>query len=394
MNFISFLNNPFELVLILTIIVVWIIQIWFYLYHYRGIIKRAASIRNGKTPLSTLQPPVTVIVCARDQADKLELNLPLILGQKYPEFQVVVVNDASTDETEDVLMRFEKSAFNFYHTFIPPGVQNVSARKMAITIGIKAAKYDHLLFIDPDCVPENDEWISGLMSSFDEKCGLVLAYSTFPAEKDFFTKMVLFDNLFSAIQFMGFAVNRKAYMGFSNNMAYKKELFFKNKGFASYLYLNSGEDDLFISEISTSENTKISIEPESKVVAYKENVWKFWKRQRFNRFSTYSYYSFGTKVRLASEVISRCIFYLTFPFMIAYGILAQNLLLIIFSAALFLLRYVVQVLIINKNAKKLKENNYYITLLLFDIILPWVKSFLWFKHLTQRNNDFTRRVLR
>ena len=394
MNFTSFLNNPFELILILTIFVVWIIQIWFYLYHYRGLIKLASGVRNGKTPLSTLQPPVTVIVCARDQADKLEINLPLILRQKYPEFQVVVVNDASTDETEDVLMRFEKSTPNLYHTFIPPGVQNVSARKMAITIGIKAAKYEHLLFIDPDCVPESDDWISSLMSSFDEKTGLVLAYSTFPEENDFFTKMVLFDNLFSAIQFMGFAINGKAYMGFSNNLAYKKDLFFKNKGFASYLQLNSGEDDLFISEISTSENTRISIEPASKVVAYKENVWKFWKRQRFNRFSTYSYYSLGTKMRLASEMISRCVFYLTIPVMIAYGIVTQNILLIIFSAALFLLRYIIQVLIINKNARKLNENNYYLSLLLFDIILPWVKSFLWFKHLTQRNNDFTRRVLR
>lgn len=394
MTFTAFLNNPFELILVLTIFVVWIIQIWFYLYHYRGIVKRASGIKNGKTPLSTLQPPVTVIVCARDQADKLELNLPLILRQNYPEFQVVVVNDASTDETEDVLMRFEKSTPNLYHTFIPPGVQNVSARKMAITIGIKASKYEHLLFIDPDCVPESDDWISSVMSSFDEKTGLVLAYSTFPEENDFFTKMVLFDNLFSAIQFMGFAVNRKTYMGFSNNMAYKKELFFRNKGFASYLYLNSGEDDLFISEISTSENTRISIEPESKVVAYKDNIWKFWKRQRFNRFSTYSYYSFGTKVRLASEMISRCVFYLTIPVMIAYGIVTQNLLLIIFSTALFLLRYIIQVLIINKNAKKLNENKYYLSLLLYDIILPWVKSFLWFKHLTQRNNDFTRRVLR
>lgn len=388
-----FLSNPIEWILVLTILTVWIIQLWFYLHHYLGIIRRSASIRQGKTSLSASQPPVTVIICARDQAEKLEKNLPSILSQKYPEFQVVVVNDASSDETENILMRLEQSFLNLYHTFVPQGVQNVSSRKMAMTIGIKAAKYDHLLLTEPDCVPESDEWIASVMSQFDGECGLVLGYSSFPRNKGFLIKMAVFDSLFSAIQFMGFAVSGKSYMGLSTNLAYKKELFFKNKGFASHLNLNSGEDDLFIEEISNSDNTRIAVSPESKVIVHKDQIWKYWKQQRISHFSTYSCYRTGTKIRLTFEMSSRCLFYISFLLLIIYGIFSQNSIMLILAGGLFLLRYVMQMIVVNKSAKQLKEEQFYLTLPLFDILLPIVKFFLWVYHLSQRKNDYTRRFL-
>jgi len=394
MTLTNFLRNPIEWVLVLTMLAVWIIQLWFYIFYFRGIIRQSIRIKQGKDSLSTTQPPVTVIICARDQAGNLEKNLPSILCQDYPEFQVVVVNDASSDDTEDVLIRFEQTNSNLYHTFIPHGVQNVSARKMAVTIGVKAAKYEYLLFSDPDCVPENNKWIACMMSQFVGKCGLVFGYSTFTDTKGFFTKMALFDTLFSAIQFMGFAFSGKAYMGFSTNLAYKKELFFRNKGFASHLYLNSGEDDLFVEEISNKDNTRIAVSPDSKIVVNKENVWEFWKQQRINHFSTFAYYNIGTKLRLASEITSRCLFYLSLPVLAIYGIIVQNSFFILFPLGLFLLRYIVQLIIINKSGKQLKEEKYYFSLALFDILLPYVKFFLWLNHLFQRNNDFTRKVLR
>jgi len=388
-----FPNDPIGFILVLTIIIVWIIQLLFYFYNYLGIIRRSVSISKGKSSLSSNQPPVTVIICAHDKAKELEKNLPAIFGQKYPEFQVVVVNDASSDDTEDLLMRMEQAYSNLYHTFVPKGVQNVSAKKMSMTIGIKAAKYDYLLMTEPDCVPESDEWIASMMSQFDEKCGLVLGYSSFSESKGFLNKIVVFDSLFSAIQFMGFAALGKAYMGLSTNMAYKKELFFKNKGFASHLYLNSGEDDLFIEEISSSDNTRIAVSPESKVIVHKDHLWGFWKQQRLNHFSTSSCYRLGTKFRLTIEMSSRCLFYASFLLLIVYGIFANNYIMLVLSGGLFLLRYLMQLIVVNKSARQLREEQFYITLPLFDIILPVVKFFLWIIHLFEKENDYTRRYL-
>jgi glycosyltransferase involved in cell wall biosynthesis len=390
MTFTGFLSSPIELILVLTIFLLWIIQVWYYLHYYAGIIRKSA----GKSTLSEYKPPVSVIICARNEAENLEKNLPLILKQKYPEFQVVVVNDASIDDTEDVLMRLENSAPNLYHTFVPEGVQNVSARKMSTTIGIKAAKYDYLLFTDPDCIPQSDEWISCMMSQFDEKCGLVLGYSSFTRNKGFLNVMAAYDSLFSAIQFLGFALSGNAFMGLPSNLAYRKDLFFRNKGFASHLYLNSGEDDLFIEEISNSQNTRISISPESKIIVQKENFRSFWRQQKLNHFSTSACYKVGTKIRLKFEMLSRCFFYVSFLALIIYGLITRNFLLIILSGGLFLLRYAMQMVVVNKSAKQLDEEGFYLTLPLFDIALPFVNFIFWLSHLTQRNNDYTRRVLR
>jgi len=382
-----------EWVLLALLLLVFLIQLFYYLFYYRGVLRQSRGVASGKLKAETEQPPVTIILCARDQAHHLESNLTKILEQDYPEFQVVVVNDASCDETENLLLGLEKKYSNLYHTFVPEGVQSVSAKKMAMTIGIKAAKYDLLLFTEPNCVPNSSLWIASMMSHFDANCGIVLGYSSYSKITGFLKYLISYDTLFTALQFMGFAAVGKSYMGLGRNMAYRKDLFFNNRGFASHLYLHSGEDDLFIGEVANKNNTRIEVSPDSFVNTIPTSVWWHWKAQKINHIATSSYYKIGTKLRTATELVSRYLFYTLTVTLFIIGIVKLNSVLLSLAGVLFIVRYGVQLLIINRSAKCLNETRYYFSIPVFDILLPIINVWFRITKMFHKENTFTWQVL-
>lgn len=382
-----------EWILLALLLLVFLVQLFFYLYYYRAVWRKALRLRKGKVPPGTEQPPVTLIICARNQAINLEQNLPAILGQDYPEFQVVVVNDASSDETEDVLVRLEQSHPNLYHTFVPSGVQSVSAKKMAMTIGIKAAKYDILLFTEANCIPESNQWISSMMRHFDATCDIVLGYGSYLKINGLLKFMIFYDTLFTALQFMGFSETGTPYMGLGRNLAYRKELFFKNRGFASHLDLQSGEDDLFIGEIANATNTSIDVSPESKISVKTTDVWAHWKDQKLSRVATFSYYKAGTKFKTDMELLSRFLFYGLFVTLLVLGIIESNIFMLVSAGVLFILRYAVQFTVVNNSAKCFDESRFYLSIPLFDLLLPLINMWFWIGRIFHKENSYTWRVL-
>jgi len=394
MSFTEILSDPFIIAIIFAIALVWIVQLWFYLYRYRGIIIRNNRLKANQTNESVNQIPVSVVICSRDNAENLEKNLPLILEQNYRDFQVVVVDDASEDNTQDVLVRLEQIYPNLYHTFLPAGVQNVSTKKMAMTIGIKAAKYDYVIFTDPDCQPADNEWLSSMAGNVNSKTDIVLGFTDFVKTEGFFNALVRYDNFFSAIQFMSSAFFGRPYMALTSNLLISKDVFFKNKGFASHLNLTAGEEDLFIRDVSSKSNTAVSVMPESVLAVEKEELWKYWKKQKLKQFSTYPGYKFLVRFGLASELFSRILFLVLFLFVAIYGFISSKYLLTIYAFSLFSFRILAQVMLFKSTSNILRIRFNLFTGILFDIIAPVVKFNLKMKHLTQRNDNFTRRVLR
>lgn len=385
----------FELISAAIVFAFFLIQLWYYFHYFNGVVRESHNLPEDNSGESSDNlPPVSVIICSHDQAHNLEMNLSLVLQQKYPVYEVIVVNDASSDNTEDVLSAFEKKYKNLYKTFVPAGVLGSSEKKMAISIGIKAAKYDHLLFTDPDCIPASDRWIESMFRGCGDSCGILLGYSSFTAIKGIMRSFVMYDELFTALKFMGFARRGKPYMGFGKNLAYKKDLFFRNRGFASNLILKSGYDDIYIGEIANESNTKIRITPESKVLDTKDDVWQFWKDQKISRFSTSAYYKAGTKFRLSFETCSRFLFYVLSFALLIYGLIAGKYLLSVVAFVLFLIRYIVQLVIINKSATQLDEKKFYFSLPFYDFVSPVLCFFLKITHLSERKSSYTWQKLR
>jgi glycosyltransferase involved in cell wall biosynthesis len=382
-----------EWILASSFIWAFIIQLFYYLYYYRGIVRQFKRICTGKAGLVTEQPPVSIIIRARDQEECLAKHLPIILEQDYPQFQVVVVNDASTDETENMLILLEKKYPHLYHTFVPPGVQSVSAKKMAMTIGIKAAKYDYLLFTEANCTPNGPRWIASMMRHFDAKAEVVLSFSAYAGPKSLLRKLISYDNLFQAIRYLGMAVSRKPYMGVGRNMAYRKELFFSHRGFASHLNLNSGEDDLFISDVATASNARVDVSPESKVLVESLDMKENWRDQKISQIYTAACYKGGARFRTGMELCTRFAFYSLFVALLILGLVNGTLLLVILAGVLFLARYIVQLIVINGCAKSLDERRFYLSIPWFDLILPCYSMILRMDKIFHKEKSYTRQIL-
>lgn len=357
------------------------VQLFYYLYFYLSALLLKRKARKGNIHFQTTQPPVSIIICAKNESKNLSDFLPSILNQDYPNYEVIVVNDGSTDESEIVLANFERTYKHLYHTYIPENVKVMSPKKLALTVGIKAAKYDYLLFTDADCQTLSDKWIANMMRNFTPKTDFVLGYGAYEQKPGFLSHLVSYDTFFILLQYTGFAYRGKPYMGVGRNMAYRKQLFFDRKGFASILHLQSGDDDLFINKAATKTNTAIEIDPNSTTISTLSENFKNWFIQKERHLSTASHYKNQSKQLIGIEVLSRGLFYSSF---VALLCTLQPTLLII-AGSLLLTRYILQFIIINLSAKHFNERPFYFAILLFDILLPLISLFiLSFNRITRK----------
>jgi cellulose synthase/poly-beta-1,6-N-acetylglucosamine synthase-like glycosyltransferase len=369
-------------------LIVFLIQVYYYFYYYTGISFHNDKIKKGNVPYSKEKPPVSVIVCAKNEAENLEKFLPSILEQDYPVFEVIVVNDGSTDHSNEVLDRFTEKYPHLYHTFLPMEAKYTSHKKICLTVGIKASKYNYLLMIDADCQPAGKNWISSMMRNFTDKVEIVLGYGGHKQKKGILNSLISYDILFIAMQYMGFALRQKPYMGVGRNLSYKKELFFKNKGFASHLDLASGDDDLFIKEVATKENTKVEFSPESITWSFREMTFKSFLLQKERHLSTSTRYRSSTRARIGAEILSRGLFYLLFIFFLSYFIYQESIPGICAVSAFFLLRFIMQLRIVNATARILQEKRFFLGVLFFDIFLPLISLHLLLFRRKESKNHF------
>jgi len=359
-------------------------QLYFYLRYVNGVLRLRSKTIKNKISFLTEQPPVSVIICAKDEAENLRQFLPFVLQQEYPDFEVIVINDGSTDETQSLLNDLCVEYQNLRTTFVPVGANNLSTKKLGLTLGIKAAKNELLLFTDADCMPEDKTWIARMARNFTPETDFILGYGAYLNKRGFLNRLITYDTLFIALQYMGMAIARKPYMGVGRNMAYRKETFFAHKGFASTLNLISGDDDLLVNKASDSKNTKVEIAPDSITWSEPNKTFSGWFYQKERHLSVSSYYKASSKFRLALEPMTRGLFYLALILSVVVG----NLIILIATAVLFVTRLIIQMVIINKSSNHFGERKYIFLLPVFDIFLPLVSLYiLTFGRITSRGKS-------
>jgi cellulose synthase/poly-beta-1,6-N-acetylglucosamine synthase-like glycosyltransferase len=363
----------FELISVAVLFVAFGHQLYFYLRYINGVLRHNARIKKGRITFRSEQPSVSVIICSKDESENLSKFLPEVLTQDYPLFEVIVINDGSSDDTEDLLKELKKTYKNLRSTFVPAEANNFSTKKLGLTLGIKAANFDWLLFTDADCKPQGKQWLANMARNFHPETEFVLGYGAYFSQKGLLNKLINYDTLFIALQYLGMAASKKPYMGVGRNMAYRKQTFFNQKGFASTLHLQSGDDDLMVNKAANGKNTSIEISPESITYSEPNKTFKGWFYQKERHLSVSSYYTPISKFRLGIEPITRGLFYLSFILSLCVG----GLITLIAAGVLFLARYIVQLVVVNGSAKHFGTSKYYSTLLLFDIYLPLVSLYIY-----------------
>lgn len=267
-------------------------------YHYRFWL-RLLIYKDKLSPFNRMEFPVSVIIAARNEAVNLEKHLPAFLAQDYPDFEVVVVNDCSYDDSEDVLKDLQARYPRLKVVTIAEQAKYPTGKKFALTLGIKAAEHNVLLFSDADCYPASNQWIRQMQKQYIDKTEIVLGYGAYAREKSLLNLFIQYDTVIAALQSLSHAVSRRAYTAVGRNLSYYRSLFFFHKGFVSHIKHFSGDDDLFVNQASTPGNTRISIEPEAYTISVPKKSWGAWHRQKNRHYSTGKFYRSGDKMWLA-----------------------------------------------------------------------------------------------
>lgn len=326
---------------------------------------------------------VSVIICAKNEAENLKRFLPSIVAQKYPDFEIVLINDASSDDTLGVMEAFEKQ----HDTVKIVNVKNVEAfwgnKKYALTLGIKASKYDYLLFTDADCKPVSKYWIYEMTSHFNNEKSIVLGYGAYTKiKKSFINKLVRFETLVTAIQYFSFAKLGLPYMGVGRNLAYTKKEFFNANGFINHIQVRSGDDDLFVNQAATKHNTAICYTKNSITASTPKLTFKTWFKQKRRHVSTAKHYKLKHKILLTVFYCSTFLFWF----------LGCVLLIALYKWPIVLLlvlsRIIIQYTVYGFSAKKLNETDVLWLLPFWEVFLVVSQLAIFINNLISKPNHW------
>ncbi|WP_282039688.1 glycosyltransferase [Saccharicrinis aurantiacus] len=359
-----FLDHQTESILLGICIIAFLIQIIYYLRYY-------LSLAKYKDPeVSKDLPPVSVIICARNESKNLENNLYKILSQEYPsDFEVVVVNDASEDDSELVLAKLKREHTNLYYTTIPHDRQFSHGKKLALTLGVKAAKNEHLIFTDADCVPQSNKWLCHMANGLLQK-DIVLGVGLYKKRKGLSNLLLRYDTFMIAVQYISFAIKKKTYMGVGRNMAYTKKTFYDTGGFKSHSHILSGDDDLFIQEAATKNNVAIVTNPDSFTLSESPNNFSEWCNQKKRHLTTSKHYKNKSKRLIGIEIFSRQLFWASAIISMFFSTFANAILIV------FFLKLLVQFLVLGKISRNMGQKNIIWIGILLDFVLPIITGVL------------------
>lgn len=244
-------------------------------------------------------PPVSVIVYTSDDTENLCRTLPMFMSQNYPKYQVILVDDSFEEHTKDYMLEASVIYPELHYTYIPRGTSNLSRRKLSLTLGIKAAKYDYVLTTASNCYPSGADWLRTMMRNFKPGIEVVIGNSHIQSgiDNEKGCNYRNYDRVVGAVQYLASAIHGVPYRGDGNNLAYRKDLFFARKGFSQSLNLHYGDDDMFVDEITNGDNTAVELSElgrvttryENPVRAYRDDKLRYGFTMRY--LSTFSKYS-------------------------------------------------------------------------------------------------------
>ena len=363
MQTIDFQNLPlWQLIVAGCFVGALLVQLFYYFFFFIRLMFHDSPSETGKVE------PVSVIICAWNEEENLKKNLQAILEQDHPDFEVIVVNDHSLDETDLLLQAWQKKYSHLRVIELTRDNVNMRGKKFAISMGIKGAKHDRLVFTDADCSPTSKYWLRRMSAGLKDNKELVLGYGGFEKRPGLLNKFYRYESVHIAMQYMSYALAGMPYMGVGRNLAYKKELFFKTKGFIKHRHVASGDDDLLVNEVASGKNTIIQVSADAHTVSEPRLKWSDWWLQKRRHLSTGSFYTLSSKLFLGIFTLTHLLFYLSFFMVLSIKTMYW------LALCGILVKWTVHLSIIRVVLRKLDEHDLLLFSLLGDLFTPFFNT--------------------
>ena len=339
---------PWEWLLFSLFALVSAIHLWWHWYYYRRVSFADPAGDCSDVPVK----PVSVVLTARNEYGNLRRHLPMLLKQDHPEFEVVVVNDASSDETDQLLRELQRDHSCLKVINLNSSVSFLQGKKLPLSVGIRSAKYELLLLTEASCYPADKTWIRRMTSRLEQDKEIALGYGSFEKKSGLLNRLIRLDNLTTALDYLGMAAAGRPFMGSGRNLAYTRSLFYRHKGFTSHYKIPAGDDDLFVNRAARKDNTVVEMDPAAHTVSVADTTFAGWLRRKKQQLSSRRYYRKPDRRMLRLHNFAHLLFYPLFAgSLAASGISTAGFL----TLGLFFLRTISHMVVIRAGAKTLGE---------------------------------------
>lgn len=347
------------------------------LIYYWLIFGRVAFFRS-RADFSTKDEPVSIIVCARNEYYNLSEYLPYLLNQEYERYEVVVVDHGSEDDTKYLLRDLQLEYKHLKVVSMQQDLNFFTGKKFPLSIGIKSASYDALLFTDADCIPRSNQWLRMMASNFTKGTDIVLGYGAYERFPGLLNLLIRFDTLRVAIQYFGFALSGLPYMGVGRNLAYRKSLFFSHNGFISHYRIQSGDDDLFVNRAATRKNTRVEFRPDSHTISAPKKTFDQWIRQKRRHLQSGNHYKFRHKLALGIFGFTQLLYFVSFILLLSFWYMPYVVLSLVF------VRLVSQLIIFGRAMRKVAEKGFLLLVPFFEVLMMIITPVVAFSNLFRK----------
>ena len=382
MDFTYLLSDLYTQVLVAVLAVSLILLCLYYglVYLRVGRYRRTAVAKEPSEGL----PPVSVVLTAQNDGEWLRANLLYLLEQDYPDFEVVVVDYLSHDDTKFVLQVLSENYKHLKVVTFRDDVNGFQGKKYPLSIGIRSAKNDILLLADPDCMPKDQErfcWIREMVAGYVHRhIDIVLGYCGIRPKASLFNWLQQYDNLDYSTEYLAAASLHRPFTGNGRNLSYLRSLFLNNNGFIYHYHEPDGADDMFVNQNCRKHNTALVLTPSSFTMAAPQPTLHDWRELRLHRTRTHRYYKFGLKLQRMIRPLNVFLFYLTGALLLAAGTFPWELL-----AALLAVKLAWQMVCMAQSTRRLDVRPaVYILSPLFEIYFLLANTILSFSPLHRK----------
>ncbi len=335
------------------------------LYYYLGLFRRLPSFKiNSRKDKDGGLNGISVVLVMGDDYLYVENTLPLLLRQDYELYEVIIVYVGNNNDFAETLEMLAETEPNFGMSRIKQHPLFPISNKMALNVGIKAARYDNIVVTTPDARPVSSRWLS-LMAKGFKKGEIVIGYCGIDPKKGFADKVIRSSRMFASLLYITAAIRKKPYRGTIQNMGFAKHLYFDHKGFG-YLNMNLGEDDLFMQQLFTKNNYTIVMHPRATMRQVRWGGLGWWFQECRLRNHAYPFYPRRTQNFIEWEAGSRLLF---------FAAAAAALILLpgeikVAVAGLLLVRFVIVIMQMRRVANRLGEQKLMPLYFVNDLLEP------------------------
>lgn len=335
-------------------------------------------------------PQFSIVITAHDNANELERNLPTILSQIYePGYEVIVVDESSTDNTEDVLKLMKKRFTNLYTTFIPESSHYLSRKKLALTIGIKAAKNEWIILTDADCRPQSENWLKAISGYCTEDKDMVIGYTNYRHEAKCFYR---FERMLISCYLLHTANANMPYRYNGNNLALRKSVFMAHNGFLKNLKFLRGEYDFIVNEYAQHGRTAIAISQDS-IMRQDRPSRKSWTDTGVYYMETrrHLHRSFRYRMLFNIDTFMLHFNYISLAGICAWAILHGNNIIMTTAVASIIITLAIRIIIAHKAIKSFEESIPLIKVPFLELMIIWHNMWLMLRYRMADKYDFIRK---